>query len=69
MDLAWAARPHAVAVMPFEELHPKWKVLSIGGANVLARPLDEKYPLRLSYGADGEEPPVLPPPSVPRAAS
>jgi hypothetical protein len=55
VDLAWAARPHALAVVPFEELETHWKVLAIDGMNVLARPLDvDKYPLTLHVGAKGK---------------
>jgi hypothetical protein len=54
VDKAWAARPHAWAIVPFDELEPRWKVLSVDGADVLDKHLDvETYPLAVSVGAAG----------------
>ena len=54
VDKAWAARPHAWAIVPFDELEPRWKVLSVDGASVLDKQLDVgKYPLAVSIGAAG----------------
>lgn len=54
LDAAWAARPHAWAIVPFHELEPRWKVLTVDGASVLDKRLDvESYPLSVSIGADG----------------
>ena len=55
LDEAWAARPHAWAIVPFDELEPRWKVLTVDGASVLDKRLDvQKYPLAISIGAEGE---------------
>jgi poly-gamma-glutamate synthesis protein (capsule biosynthesis protein) len=52
---AWAARPHAWAIVPFDELAPRWKVLLLDGANVLDKALDLKaYPLTATVGAEGK---------------
>jgi hypothetical protein len=54
VDKVWAARPHAWAIVPFDELEPRWKVLSVDGTSVLDKQLDvEKYPLAVSIGAAG----------------
>lgn len=54
VDRAWAARAHAWAIVPFDELEPRWKVLTVDGASVLDKQLDEeKYPLALTVGAAG----------------
>jgi hypothetical protein len=53
-DKAWAARPHAWAIVPFDELEPRWKVLTLDGASVLHKGLDlEQYPLAVPIGAAG----------------
>ncbi len=55
VDAAWAARPHAWAIVPFDELEPRWKVLTIDGMDVLDKSLDmTKYPLTLGIGAEGQ---------------
>jgi len=54
LEKAWAARPHAWAIVPFDELEPRWKVLTVDGASVLDKRLDpEEYPLTVSIGAEG----------------
>ncbi len=54
VDKAWEARPHAWAIVPFDELQPRWKVLSVDGASVLDKLLDEvQYPLAVLVGAAG----------------
>ena len=54
VELAWDARPRAWGIVPFDELAPKWKVLTLDGANVLDRALDVKsYPLVVTIGAEG----------------
>lgn len=54
IDRAWAARPSAWAIVPFDELEPRWKVLRVDGMSVLDRILDmEHYPLAVSIGAAG----------------
>jgi len=55
LDQAWSARPHAWAIVPFEALEPRWKVLAVDGANVLDKRLDVTiYPLAVPIGAEGE---------------
>jgi hypothetical protein len=56
LDRAWAERP-AWAVVPFEALEPRWKVLRLDGASPLDRGLDlDAYPLvvRLSVAGPDE---------------
>ena len=60
LDRAWASRPHAWAVVPFENLRPRWKVLKVDGASVLDKGLRvERYPLAVSIGAEGQGTGVL----------
>ncbi len=55
LDEAWAARPHAWAIVPFDELQPRWKVLTVDGANVLDKQLDvQHYPLAIPIGVEGD---------------
>ncbi len=55
VDEAWTARPHAWAIVPFDELEPRWKVLRIDGVNILDKGLDvRQYALSVSIGAEGE---------------
>jgi len=55
LDQAWSARPHAWAIVPFDALEPRWKVLAVDGANVLDKRLDVTvYPLAVPIGAEGE---------------
>ncbi len=56
LDRAWAEQP-AWAIIPFERLEPRWKVLRIDGVSPLDRALDlDTYPLvtRLSGAGPGE---------------
>jgi Bacterial capsule synthesis protein PGA_cap len=44
---AWAARPAALAVLPFDQLESRWKVLQVNGVNLLDKQADANtYPLR-----------------------
>ncbi len=55
VDEAWAARPQAWAIVPFDELEPRWKVLRVDGASILDKGLDvEQYALTVSIGAEGD---------------
>nr|MBC7245735.1 CapA family protein [Chloroflexota bacterium] len=55
LDAAWAARPYAWAIVPFHELEPRWKVLTVDEASVLDKQLDvEHYPLSVSIGVEGD---------------
>ncbi len=50
---AWDDRP-AWAIVPFDQLEPRWKVLRVDGVSVLDRDLDaEKYPLVMRLGLAG----------------
>lgn len=54
IDALWAARP-ALAILLFEQLSPRWKVLSIDGLSPLDKSLDtSRYPLTLTVGLIGE---------------
>lgn len=53
LNAAWSERT-AWAIVPFEELEPRWKVLRIDGRSPLDRPLDlSAYPLALRLGLRG----------------
>lgn len=52
-DQVWTARP-AMALLPFDLLEPRWKVLSVDGMTPLDPALDPAaYPLALSLGVSG----------------
>lgn len=54
-DRLWEGRPHSWAIVPFDELEPRLKVLAVDGVNVLDRKADlASYPLQLRFGAAGE---------------
>ncbi len=53
MERAWNEQP-AMAVVPFEDLEPRWKVLRIDGFSVLDRGMDSAaYPLTLRASLSG----------------
>ncbi len=55
LDVAWANRP-AWAIVPFEQLQPRWKVLRVDGLSVLDKDLDmAAYPLVVRAGLAGSE--------------
>ncbi|GAP14458.1 bacterial capsule synthesis protein PGA_cap [Longilinea arvoryzae] len=58
LDTAWAQRP-GWAIVPFEELTPRWKVIQVDGVSPLDPALDESgYPLKATLGwstTDGKE--------------
>ena len=57
VDAAWAEadRHHAWAIVPFDALVPRLKVLRVDGASVLDKGLAvEKYPLAMIIGAQGQ---------------
>ena len=68
LDSAWQD-PLAMAILPFENLAPRWKSLAVDGFSVLQRSMEvSSYPLNvqvvLSSSAAGQEPPLgvqLPP--------
>jgi len=50
----WRDAEKAWAILPFDQLEPQWKVMSIDGLNPLLRGLDENvYPLRISFSLNG----------------
>ena len=54
LDVAWAARS-AIAVVPFEDLQPMWKVLDVDGASPVHKGFGgEGYPLQIQFGLEGE---------------
>ena len=53
LDTAWADRPEW-AVVPFESLDPKWKVLEVDGQSPLRKEFDPiSYPLKLDFYCEG----------------
>jgi len=55
LDLAWSTRP-AWAIVPFENLDPRWKVLQVGGMSPLDKHLNvSNYPLVIHFGFNGNE--------------
>jgi poly-gamma-glutamate synthesis protein (capsule biosynthesis protein) len=55
VDVAWAARP-SWAIVPFDQLEPRWKVLRVDGASVLDKEMDTAaYPLVVRVGVSGTE--------------
>jgi hypothetical protein len=60
LDTAWAEMP-AWAIMPFEEVQPKWKVLSVDGQSPIRKDFDpETYRLRIHFALDGSSSVSLP---------
>ncbi len=52
---AWSKQP-AWALIPFEELQPRWKVLTVDGLNPFEKQMDvEKYPLAADFGFTGKQ--------------
>ncbi len=54
LDKAWDARP-SFAIVPFEALEPRWKVLEIDGDSPIRKTFDPMvYPLVVTFGLSGE---------------
>ena len=54
VDAAWEARPASWAIVPFDELEPRWKALRLDGVSALEKGLaDKPYALRLYFGIEG----------------
>lgn len=50
LDLAWNEMP-AWAIIPFEDIQPKWKVLSVDGQSPMQKNFDaHTYPLKITFG-------------------
>jgi hypothetical protein len=55
LEAAWQAQP-AWALVPFEELEPRWKVMAVDGLSPLDKSLDpEKYALTARLGFTGSQ--------------
>lgn len=53
LDVAWAARP-AWAIVPFEDLQPRWKVLRVDGQSPLDKAFDANaYGLSVRFSFEG----------------
>jgi poly-gamma-glutamate synthesis protein (capsule biosynthesis protein) len=51
----WAARTASLAVLPFDQLEARWKLLHLDGVNLFEREADmSAYPLTLNVRAEGE---------------
>lgn len=60
VDSAWADRP-AWAIVPFEALEPRWKVLSVDGQSPVHNDFDvASYPLKISFSLQPAVFPLLP---------
>lgn len=54
LDTAWSKLP-SWAIIPFEALGPRWKVLQVDGMSPLDKSLDvARYPLAISFGLSGD---------------
>ena len=50
LDAAWSQMP-SWAIIPFEEIQPKWKVLSVDGQSPIHKNFDAAaYPLKITFG-------------------
>lgn len=49
LEQAWAGMP-SWAIVPFEDLDPRWKVLSVDGQSPIHKDLDATYPLMIPFG-------------------
>ena len=60
VDSAWAATP-AWAIVPFEALEPRWKVLSVDGQSPIHNDFDAAaYPLKVTFALSSADFPLLP---------
>jgi poly-gamma-glutamate synthesis protein (capsule biosynthesis protein) len=58
---AWT-EPSTWAIIPFEEIQPKWKVLAVDGISPLQKSFDaDQYPLKMTFGVSGDVVQSLPP--------
>jgi poly-gamma-glutamate synthesis protein (capsule biosynthesis protein) len=52
--------PGALGIVPFDQIDPRFKVLTVDGSNVLSNRLDPAtYPLAVALAVDGEAAPLL----------
>ncbi len=60
VDSVWAERP-SWAIVPFEELEPRWKVLGVDGQSPVHNDFNvESYPLKISFDMQPAVFPLLP---------
>lgn len=63
LDTAWKNLP-AWAIVPFESIEPRWKVLSVDGRSPIHKDFDaSKYPLQITFSLQSSQPSafILPP--------
>ncbi len=54
LDAAWSKQP-SFAIIPFEDIEPRWKVISINGQSPIRKDFDPSiYPLKIEFGLAGE---------------
>ena len=59
LDTAWAES--AWAIIPFEDIQPKWKVLSVDGQSPMRKDFNaDTYPLKINFALSNSESFVLP---------
>ena len=59
VNLAWSVS--AWAIIPFEDIQPKWKVLSVDGQSPIRKNFDTSaYPLKINFGLSNPETITLP---------
>jgi len=59
VNLAWSVS--AWAIIPFEDIQPKWKVLSLDGQSPIRKDFDSSaYPLKINFGLSNPETITLP---------
>jgi poly-gamma-glutamate synthesis protein (capsule biosynthesis protein) len=69
LDSAWAALP-SWGIVPFEELSPRWKVLSVDGESPIHKHFDpSQYHLIVDFKLSGEKPAAISIPSTNRDPS
>ncbi len=60
LDMAWSDSS-SWAIIPFEEIQPKWKVMSVDGQSPLHKSFDENsYKLKVSFAISGDGTLLLP---------
>ena len=60
LDVAWSEMS-SWAIIPFEDIEPKWKVLSVDGQSPIHKDFDEQlYPLKINFGLSNSSSFALP---------
>lgn len=61
LGMAWNEMPSTWAIIPFEEIQPKWKIISVDGQSPLRKSFDQNvYVLKVPFGFSGDAPITLP---------